>query len=82
MVYRIKTFFGPAETPPVMGSLELSLVPHSVKESRRLLLIPSRFWYNWFSERRAIIVAEPQRRLVQHGLSPSRASAGLAENAF
>lgn len=37
-----KIFFRLVETPPVMGSLELSLIPHSVKESRRLLT-PSRF---------------------------------------
>lgn len=44
MIYRTKTFFRLVETPPVMGSLEQSLVPHSVKESRRLFLNPSRFW--------------------------------------
>lgn len=46
MVYRIKALFRLVETPPVMGSLELSPVPHSVREGRRLLVIPSRFWGN------------------------------------
>lgn len=32
IVYRINTFFRLLETPPVMRSLELSLVPHSVRE--------------------------------------------------
>lgn len=38
MVYRIKTFFKLVETPPVMGSLKLSLVPHSVREGRQFVV--------------------------------------------